>query len=144
MSCSQKSHTDTVFDTDTFTLYDFKLIDGKLGVGGGHLKFNTWNWNGCDQFSQSAFQETVYLHKDGDTQEFDIEVKDDGSWWYDYKVHIYAHGPIYEDVIFEDETHDTYSLEVDDPGWHWHDVNYNSDHPTLIKITVPVKSQDYN
>ncbi len=149
MSCSKKTETDSFFDTNTYTLYDYHLIDGKLGVGGGHLKLDTWNWGGsCDQFSQSVFSNAIYQHNNtddmADTTEFDIEVKDDRSWWYDYAIHVCAYGPLYEDITFEDETHDTYSLEVDDPGWHWHDVNYNSHHPTLIEIKVHVKSEDYN
>jgi hypothetical protein len=138
ISCSSKSGEDKVFDTDDYTDYHFTIDDGKLGVDGGHLKIDNWNDpDGC----LNPLTDFVYLHMDGvldgyDFNEYDIEVKDDGSLWYDYKVHIYADGPLPDDVVFEDETHDTYSLNVTDPGWHWHDVNYNSDHPTLIKITV--------
>ncbi len=71
--------------------------------------------------------------------EYDIEVKDDGSLWYDYMIYLYAHGSIYEDVFFDGETHDTYSLNITDPGCHLHTVNYNSDHQTLITVTVKIK-----
>lgn len=142
ISCSEKSGEDKVFDTDDYTDYHFTIDDGKLGVSGGHLKIDFWN---DPDDCLNALTGFVYLHEEGDeSSEYDIEVKDDGSWWYDYKVHIYANGPLPEDVVFEDETHDTYSLNITDPGWHWHDVNYNSDHPTLIKITVYGTTTDSN
>ena len=116
------------------------LRGGKLGVGGGHIKITEDSWglfegpdDPVDQVA-SCFCQTLHVHHEA-SLEFDIYVKDDGSWWYDYKIHAYARDH-YHDLHFHfwDETGDDYKLSVDESSWKWHTVSYNSHHPTLTRI----------
>jgi hypothetical protein len=96
--------------------------EGSLTVNGGYLS-PTGN---PDEIAE----------KSGVTQlgnYLDVELKDDGSWWYSYKVHISTN--IKMDVAFIDETEDQYELNISDPDASYkHTVSYNSDSPSIKKI----------
>jgi hypothetical protein len=173
----KSSHTNDPFEfegvyNDGRSYWTYHLGGGEIGTHAGHIKINPTYWTMAVtgyspqgdhvEYVDAAycFCQTTHVHHES-SLEFDIETKDDGSWWYDYKIHVYARGRFkkssghYEDGIvsyrFVDRSKpyhsgwsdldaivgdNVYSLYVEASDWKWHTVNYNSDDPSIVDVAI--------